>query len=75
MRLSFAIVVLLWCALRVGDVQLIRPRLLGLHGGLLLGIVVVQVLAEQILHVEAAGSKYAFEVDRTEPDWHLPLIV
>ena len=40
-----------------------------------LHVVVVEVLADQVLHVEAAGCEDSFEVYGAESDGHLTLVV
>lgn len=47
----------------------------GIGVGGLLHVVVVEVLADQVLHVEAAGCEDSLEVYGAEADGHLALVV
>lgn len=62
-----------------GRVELVGRAVVGVEIGVgvggLLHVVVVEVLADQVLHVEATGCEDSFEVYGTEADWHLPLVV
>ena len=71
----------------MGSVVAGRPRRVELVGravagvdvgvgvGGLLHVVVVEVLADQVFHVEAARREDSLEVYGTEAHWHLALVV